>query len=102
MNIRTILDVDDVFGEEGYSTNERTSIRPSLDVNGIWGGYIGEGAKTVLPSKAYAKISMRLVPNQTSADITSLFENHFKKIAPSYVKVKGYPTSWWRGSSYPN
>ena len=85
------LDVDDVFGEEGYSTNERTSIRPSLDVNGIWGGYIGEGAKTVLPSKAYAKISMRLVPNQSSEEITHLFERHFKRIAPKYVKVKVTP-----------
>ena len=78
--------MDDVFGEEGYSTNERTSIRPSLDVNGIWGGYIGEGAKTVLPSKAYAKISMRLVPNQSSEEITRLFEHHFKKIAPHMSK----------------
>ena len=85
------LDVDDVFGEEGYSTNERTSIRPSLDVNGIWGGYIGEGAKTVLPSKAYAKISMRLVPNQSSEEITRLFERHFKRIAPAHVKVKVTP-----------
>ena len=85
------LDVDDVFGEAGYSTNERTSIRPSLDVNGIWGGYIGEGAKTVLPSKAYAKISMRLVPNQSSEEITRLFERHFKRIAPAHVKVKVTP-----------
>ena len=85
------LDVSDVFGEEGYSTNERNSIRPSLDVNGIWGGYTGEGAKTVLPSKAYAKISMRLVPNQSSSTITHLFEKHFKSIAPDYVKVKVTP-----------
>ena len=85
------LDVDEVFGEDTYTTNERTSIRPSLDVNGIWGGYIGEGAKTVLPSKAYAKISMRLVPNQNSKNITRLFKNHFENIAPDYVKVKVNP-----------
>lgn len=82
------LDVDDVMGEAGYSTIERTGIRPTLDVNGIWGGYIGEGAKTVLPSKAYAKISMRLVPSQTSAEISALFKNHFESIAPKSVKVK--------------
>ena len=85
------LDVNEVFGEDTYTTNERTSIRPSLDVNGIWGGYIGEGAKTVLPSKAYAKISMRLVPNQNSKNITGLFKNHFENIAPDYVKVKVNP-----------
>ena len=85
------LSVDEVFGEKGYSTNERNSIRPSLDVNGIWGGYIGEGAKTVLPSKAYAKISMRLVPKQSSKEITQLFINHFENIAPPYVKVKITP-----------
>ena len=82
------LGLDDVLGEKGYSTTERVSIRPTLDVNGIWGGYIGQGAKTVLPSKAYAKISMRLVPNQSSEKITKLFEDHFKRIAPKYVKVK--------------
>ena len=82
------LKVDDVMGEAGYSTIERTGIRPTLDVNGIWGGYIGEGAKTVLPSKAYAKISMRLVPSQTSAEISDLFKNHFESIAPKSVKVK--------------
>ncbi|MFT5511823.1 MAG: acetylornithine deacetylase/succinyl-diaminopimelate desuccinylase-like protein [Bacteroidia bacterium] len=81
------LDVNDVLGEAGYSTIERTGIRPTLDVNGIWGGYIGEGAKTVLPSKAYAKISMRLVPNQSSEAISNLFKNHFEKIAPKSVKV---------------
>jgi len=85
------LEIRDVFGEKGYSTNERNSIRPSLDVNGIWGGYTGEGAKTVLPSKAYAKISMRLVPNQSSSTITHLFEKHFKSIAPDYVKIKVTP-----------
>lgn len=85
------LDINEVLGEKGYSTLERVSIRPTLDVNGIWGGYIGQGAKTVLPSKAYAKISMRLVPNQKSDKIMKLFENHFKKIAPPYVKVKVMP-----------
>jgi acetylornithine deacetylase/succinyl-diaminopimelate desuccinylase-like protein len=85
------LSIKEVYGEEGFTTNERNSIRPTLDVNGIWGGYIGEGAKTVLPSKASAKISMRLVPNQKSTSITNLFETHFKKIAPNYVKVKVTP-----------
>lgn len=78
-------------GEKGYSTMERASIRPTLDVNGIWGGYIGEGAKTVLPAEAYAKISMRLVPNQSSEKITQLFSDHFKKIAPPSVKVTVTP-----------
>lgn len=82
------LDIDDVCGEEGYTTTERTGIRPTLDINGIWGGYTGEGAKTVIPSKAYAKISMRLVPNQDHHKISKLFEDHFKSIAPPYVKVK--------------
>lgn len=82
------LDVDDVMGEAGYSTIERTGIRPTLDVNGIWGGYTGEGAKTVLPSKAYAKISMRLVPNQKSTDISAMFKKHFESIAPKSVKVE--------------
>ncbi len=82
------LDIDEVHGEDGFSSSERTGIRPSLDVNGIWGGYTGEGAKTVLPSKAYAKISMRLVPNQDHKKIARLFEDHFKAIAPPYVKVK--------------
>lgn len=76
-----------VSGEEGYTTLERTSIRPTLDVNGIWGGYTGEGAKTVIPSKAYAKISMRLVPNQTSEEITEMFQRHFESIAPEGVTV---------------
>jgi acetylornithine deacetylase/succinyl-diaminopimelate desuccinylase-like protein len=82
------LGIDTVYGEKGFSTLERGSIRPTLDVNGIWGGYIGEGAKTVLPSKAHAKISMRLVPNQSSEEITRLFTEHFKAIAPAGVKVK--------------
>ena len=85
------LDIDDVLGEKGYTTIERTGTRPTLDVNGIWGGYIGEGAKTVLPSKAYAKISMRLVPNQSSEKITEIFQKHFEKIAPAGVKVKVTP-----------
>jgi acetylornithine deacetylase/succinyl-diaminopimelate desuccinylase-like protein len=85
------LDIDEVFGEKEYSILERVSIRPTLDVNGIWGGYIGEGAKTVLPSKAFAKISMRLVPNQDYNEISKLFEDHFKSIAPKYVKVKVTP-----------
>jgi len=88
---KTDLDVDAVNGEQGYSTIERASVRPTLDVNGIWGGYIGEGAKTVLPSKAYAKISMRLVPNQGSDQITELFSNHFKSLAPKGVKVEVRP-----------
>ena len=85
------LDIDDVHGEKGYTTNERNSIRPTLDVNGIWGGYIGEGAKTVITSKAYAKISMRLVPNQNWEAITELFKNHFERIAPKSVSVKVTP-----------
>ncbi|MEP6738686.1 MAG: dipeptidase [Chryseolinea sp.] len=82
------LGIAEIKGERGYSTLERTGVRPTLDVNGIWGGYTGEGAKTVLPSKASAKISMRLVPNQVSSEITTLFTNHMKSIAPSYVEIK--------------
>ncbi|WP_104735449.1 dipeptidase [Hanstruepera ponticola] len=85
------LDIDSVYGEKGYTTNERNSIRPTLDVNGIWGGYIGEGAKTVIASKAYAKISMRLVPHQDWKEITELFKSHFESIAPDGVKVKVKP-----------
>ncbi|SDQ23557.1 dipeptidase [Flagellimonas zhangzhouensis] len=85
------LDIDDVHGEKGYSTSERFGIRPTLDVNGIWGGYMGEGAKTVIASKAYAKISMRLVPNQDWHEITDLFTKHFTSIAPKSVKVKVSP-----------
>jgi acetylornithine deacetylase/succinyl-diaminopimelate desuccinylase-like protein len=87
VNYKDELGVTELKGEEGYTTIERTGIRPTLDVNGIWGGYTGEGAKTVLPSKAHAKISMRLVPNQVSAEITQLFTNHFRAIAPPYVQV---------------
>ncbi len=82
------IDIDDVEGEKSYTTIERTGIRPSLDVNGIWGGYTQEGTKTVIPSKASAKISMRLVPNQDYHKISELFERHFRKIAPSSVKVE--------------
>ena len=85
------LGVADVWGEKGYSTLERTGTRPTLDVNGIWGGYTGEGAKTVIASKAYAKISMRLVPNQDWEEITALFKKHFESIAPKSVKVKVTP-----------
>ena len=84
---KEFLDIKDIRGEKGYTTLERTGIRPCLDVCGIWGGYTGEGAKTVLPSEAHAKISMRLVPNQQSGEITRLFAKHFKSIAPKCVKV---------------
>ena len=86
-NYKKALDIEEVHGEKGYTTNERNSIRPTLDVNGIWGGYTGEGAKTVIASKAFAKISMRLVPNQNWEKITELFKNHFESIAPKSVKV---------------
>ena len=82
------LDIKCEWGEKGYSTTERTGIRPTLDINGIWSGYTGEGAKTVLPSKATAKISMRLVPNQSNDKISELFKKHFEAIAPDFVKVK--------------
>ena len=85
------LGVDELWGEKGYTTIERTGTRPTLEVNGIWGGYIGEGAKTVLPSVANAKISMRLVPNQSSEEITQLFIDHFESLAPKSVKVKVTP-----------
>jgi acetylornithine deacetylase/succinyl-diaminopimelate desuccinylase-like protein len=90
-NYKKALDIAAVYGEEGYTTNERNSIRPTLDVNGIWGGYTGEGAKTVIASKAYAKISMRLVPNQEWHEITDLFTKHFESIAPEAVTVKVTP-----------
>jgi len=85
------LNVEATMGEKGYTVLEQTSIRPTLEINGMWGGYIGEGAKTVLPSKAFAKISMRLVPNQNSDKITALFKNHFESIAPKGVKVEVRP-----------
>ncbi|MDR0742860.1 MAG: dipeptidase [Tannerella sp.] len=82
------IDVKELFGEKGYSTLERNSCRPSFDVCGIWGGYTGEGAKTVLPSKAYAKLSCRLVPHQDSEKISALFTNYIHRVAPRYVRVK--------------
>jgi len=85
---KEFLGIKEVKGEKGYTTLERTGIRPCLDVCGIWGGYTGEGAKTVLPSEAHAKISMRLVPNQRSEKITKLFKRHFERIAPKYVSVE--------------
>jgi len=97
-NYRKALDIAEVHGETGFSTNERTGIRPTLDCNGIWGGYQGEGAKTVIPSKAYAKISMRLVPNQDHEEIAALFTKHFLSIAPPSVKVK--VTSLHGGQGY--
>lgn len=82
------LDLKEVWGEEGFTTTERTGIRPTLDVCGMWSGYTGEGAKTVLPSKAFAKVSMRLVPNQDYKKISRQFIEHFEKMAPPFVKVK--------------
>lgn len=82
------IDVKELFGEKGYSTLERNSCRPSFDVCGIWGGYTGEGAKTILPSKAYAKLSCRLVPHQDSDKISELFIHYIRKVAPDYVKVE--------------
>lgn len=90
-NYKKALDIEAVYGEKGYTTNERNSIRPTLDVNGIWGGYTGEGAKTVIASKAFAKISMRLVPHQDWEEITELFTKHFERIAPKGIKVKVIP-----------
>jgi len=86
-NYKKALGIKEVFGEKGYVTMERTGIRPTFDVCGIWGGYTGEGAKTVLPSKAFAKISARLVPNQDNVKISKMFKKHFESIAPDYVKV---------------
>jgi acetylornithine deacetylase/succinyl-diaminopimelate desuccinylase-like protein len=91
------IDVEELAGEEGYTPTERTGIRPSFDVCGIWGGYTGEGAKTVLPSKAFAKISTRLVPNQNHEIITELFKNHFESIAPKSVKVEVTPLHGGQG-----
>ncbi|RZK26534.1 MAG: dipeptidase, partial [Flavobacterium sp.] len=90
-NYKKALDIEDVYGEDTYTTNERNSIRPTLDVNGIWGGYTGEGAKTVIASKAFAKISMRLVPDQDWNEITELFTKHFKSLAPKGVRVEVKP-----------
>ncbi len=85
---KTDLGIKETWGEKGFTTNERTGIRPTIELNGIWGGYTGEGAKTVLPSKAFAKISARLVPNQNSHEITELLINHLKKIAPPNIELK--------------
>ncbi|TBR18629.1 MAG: dipeptidase [Chitinophagaceae bacterium] len=85
---KTDLGIKEVWGETGFTTNERTGIRPTIEINGIWGGYTGEGAKTVLPSKAFAKISARLVPNQHSHKITELLINHLQKIAPPTIELK--------------
>jgi acetylornithine deacetylase/succinyl-diaminopimelate desuccinylase-like protein len=85
------LGVNELWGEKGYTTNERTGIRPTLELNGIWGGYTGEGAKTVLPSKAYAKISCRLVPNQKSAAMEKMLIDHLLAIAPPYITIKATP-----------
>ena len=98
---KEFLDIKEVKGEKGYTTMERTGIRPCLDVCGIWGGYTGVGAKTVLPSVAHAKISMRLVPNQLSAKITELFKKHFLAIAPPYVKVDVKPCEGGNGFLIP-
>ncbi|HPS84643.1 MAG TPA: M20/M25/M40 family metallo-hydrolase, partial [Bacteroidales bacterium] len=87
-NYKSAIDVVELFGEEGYTTLERTGIRPTLDMCGIWGGYTGEGSKTVLPSKAYAKLSSRLVPHQNNEKIAELIKAHLEKIAPAYTKVK--------------
>ncbi|HOE05436.1 MAG TPA: dipeptidase [Bacteroidales bacterium] len=96
-NYKTALKVKALKGEKGFTTTERTGIRPSFDVCGIWGGYTGEGAKTVLPSKAYAKISTRLVPNQDNHKISELFVKHFESIAPDYVTVKVTPLHGGQG-----
>jgi len=98
---KAFLDINEVKGEKGYTTLERVGIRPCLDVCGIWGGYTGKGAKTVLPSTAHAKISMRLVPNQTSAKITELFEKHFRAICPPYAKVDVQPCEGGNGFLIP-
>lgn len=98
---KEFLDIKEVKGEKGYTTLERTGIRPCLDVNGIWGGFTGDGSKTVLPSEAHAKISMRLVPNQDSETITRLFTEHFKAIAPDYVKVEVTPCHGGNGFLIP-
>jgi acetylornithine deacetylase/succinyl-diaminopimelate desuccinylase-like protein len=88
---KAAIGVDELNGEKGYSTLERNSCRPSFDVCGIWGGYIGEGSKTVLPSKAYAKVSCRLVPHQNHEKISKMFEDYIQSVAPKSVKVKVTP-----------
>lgn len=94
---KAAIGVDALFGEKGYSTLERNSCRPSFDICGIWGGYTGEGSKTVLPSKAYAKVSTRLVPHQDHAKISALFEDYLRKVVPAYVKVKVTPSHGGQG-----
>ena len=94
---KAAIDVDELFGEKGYSTLERNSCRPSFDICGIWGGYTGEGSKTVLPSKAYAKVSTRLVPHQDHAKISRMFEEYMANVAPAYVKVKVKPSHGGQG-----
>lgn len=94
---KAAIGVDALFGEKGYSTLERNSCRPSFDICGIWGGYTGEGSKTVLPSKAYAKVSTRLVPHQDHAKISALFEDYLRKVTPAYVKVKVTPSHGGQG-----
>jgi acetylornithine deacetylase/succinyl-diaminopimelate desuccinylase-like protein len=91
------ININEVWGEIGYTTTERTGIRPALDVNGIWGGYTGEGSKTIIPAKAFAKISMRLVPNQDCVKIAELFKSHFESLAPVHVTVKVTPTHGGQG-----
>jgi len=100
-NYKAAIDIAEVSGEEGYTTSERTGIRPSFDVCGIWGGYQGEGAKTVLPSQAFAKISTRLVPNQDNEKIAILFKKHFESIAPKSVKVVVTPLHGGQGYMCP-
>lgn len=94
---KAAIGVEALFGEKGYSTLERNSCRSSFDICGIWGGYTGEGSKTVLPSKAYAKVSTRLVPHQDHAKISALFEDYLRKVAPAYVKVKVTPSHGGQG-----
>ena len=89
--------MDELFGEKGYSTLERNSCRPSFDICGIWGGYMEEGSKTVLPSKAYAKVSCRLVPHQDHEKISKLFEEYIARVAPAYVKVRVTPKHGGQG-----
>ena len=91
------ININEVWGETGYTTTERTGIRPALDVNGIWGGYTGEGSKTIIPAKAFAKIYMRLVPNQDYMKIAELFKAHFESLAPAYVSVKVTPLHGGQG-----
>ncbi|MDR0384575.1 MAG: M20/M25/M40 family metallo-hydrolase, partial [Prevotellaceae bacterium] len=94
---RQAININETWGETGYTVTERTGIRPALDVNGIWGGYTGEGSKTIIPAKAFAKISMRLVPNQDCEKIAELFKSHFESLAPACVNVKVTPLHGGQG-----